>query len=302
MENKKQYPKVTTQQRFNEIVKNFVEQLENGVEPWKKSWSSKQLPKNFISDNHYNGINILTLMDTDFKDNRFLTFNQVKQLGGSINKGKKSKPIFFLKPNEKEVVDEDGNKTTEKYFIMQSYQVFNIEQTSGINYEKTYPKNKNEVIQSAQEFIDNINIPVYPGEPAYSVDYDSIFMPNINEFKDSFNYYSTYFHELSHATGHSSRMNRPMNAKFGSKEYAQEELIAELSSSFLCGEFGVDMKTTQHSQYLNHWIEVLKEKPMTLFSAASAAGKAATYLKNVHETKQEIKNQNNHKSFSPKPR
>ncbi|WP_108062233.1 ArdC family protein [Poseidonibacter lekithochrous] len=299
-QNKKQYP--TTQDKFNKIVENFISELENGVEPWKKSWSSKQLPKNFISDNNYNGINILTLMDTDFKDNRFLTFNQIKQLGGSINKGEKSKPIFFLKSVEKETVDEEGNKTTEKYFIMQSYQVFNIEQTSSIKYEKTYLKSKNYAIELAQEFIDNMNIPVYAGEPSYSIEYDSIFMPTINEFKDSYNYYSTYFHELSHSTGHSSRMNRPMDTRFGSKEYAKEELIAELSSSFLCGEFGVDMKTTQHSQYLNSWIETLKEKPMVLFQVASAAAKSANYLKNIHETKQEIKDQNNHKNFSPKPR
>jgi len=285
MENKKQYP--TTKDKFNNIVATFINDLESGVEPWKKSWSEKGLPKNFLSDNHYNGINLLTLMSSEFKDNRYLTFNQVKQLGGTIKKGEKSKPIFFLKPMEKESLDDSGEKVIEKYFIMQSYQVFNIEQTNDIKYEKTFNKNKNEVIENIEEFIDSIEIPIYSGSPAYSVDNDCIFMPNINDFNDSSNYYSTYFHELSHSTGHPSRLNRNMDGRFGSKEYAYEELIAELSSSFLCGEFGLDMKTTQHKEYLNSWINVLKEKPMILFQVASSASKSVKYLKENYEFKRE---------------
>jgi len=287
MENKKQYP--TTKDKFNEIVITFINDLENGVEPWKKSWSEKGLPKNFLSNNHYNGINLLTLISSEFKDNRYLTFNQVKQLGGTIKKGEKSKPIFFLKPIEKERVDDDGQKTIEKYFIMQSYQVFNIEQTNDINYEKTYDRNKNEVIENVQEFINSIDIPTYIGSPAYSVDNDCIFMPNINDFNDSTNYYSTYFHELSHSTGHPSRLNRDLTGRFGTKEYAYEELIAELSSSFLCGEFGVDMQTTKHKEYLNSWINVLKEKPIILFQVASAASKSVRFLKENFEKKMEMK-------------
>ncbi|MEA3354823.1 MAG: zincin-like metallopeptidase domain-containing protein [Campylobacterota bacterium] len=300
MENKQNYP--TTKEKYQEMVNQFVSQLEQGTAPWTKSWMSGGLPKNFASGNQYNGMNILTLMNQGFNDNRFLTFNQVKKLGGSVKKGEKSAPIFFMKPIEKETVDDGGEKHIEKYFVMQSYQVFNIEQTDGIEYDKHINPKKNEVLSEAQEFIDTVkeDIPEFAGSPAYSVTDDCIFMPDINRFEDSFNYYSTYFHELSHATGHPKRLNREDKqlSKFGDPKYAYEELIAELSSSFLCSDLKVPMDTTRHTEYLSSWVTALKEKPNILFSAASQASKSTNFLKEMVQTKKQEKT----KTFSPKLR
>lgn len=298
MENKQNYPKVTTKQRYQGLVEKFIKQLEEGTPPWTKSWIEGGLPKNYATNNQYSGINTLTLMNSGFDDNRFLTFNQIKQLGGSVNKGAKSAPIFFMKPIEKEVKNENGEKGIEKYFVMQSYQVFNITQTTGIDFKKDYVPNKNEVIESAQEFIDSIDIEKFNGSPAYSVSDDTIFMPPMDKFSDSMNYYSTYLHELSHSTGHPERLNRDLDSRYGDSKYAFEELVAELSSAFLCTELGVSMNTTRHSEYLSSWVNALKEKPNILLSASNAATKSANFLKEMVNTKKQERT----KTFSPKMR
>ncbi|MFD6508704.1 zincin-like metallopeptidase domain-containing protein [Bacillus sp. NPDC060175] len=51
--------------------------------------------------------------------------------------------------------------------------------------------------------------------------------------------YSTLFHEFIHSTGHSSRLKRDgitsATVNFGSEEYSEEELVAEIGASMLTG-------------------------------------------------------------------
>lgn len=283
--------KITPRDKYNKVVEDFIEKLENNdTEPWTKSWSlSSTLPRNFETGNSYQGMNILTLLDRNFTDSRFLTFNQVKKLNGSIIKGEKSSPIFFMKPVEKQVENENGEIETEKYFLMQSYNVFNITQTQGIEYEpEVIAVNMN---KNVQDFIDSFNIELYRGEPAYSPQNDCIFMPHSHDFDNSDEFYSTYFHELTHATGHPSRLNREMKGSFGDERYAMEELIAELGSVFLSLENGIKPNSKKQASYLKSWINALKEKPQILYSAASHATKSTNYLLDTYKIKKELKTQ-----------
>ena len=283
MENKTNTPKVTAREKYNKIVEDFIVKLENNdTEPWTKSWNiTSGIPMNFESGNKYNGMNILTLLDKGYKDSRWLTFHQIKKLEGSVKKGEKSTPIFFMKPLEKEVLDkETGEVKLEKYFMMQSYNVFNIEQTENIEYQTQEVNNK---IDDIQKFIDTIAIPEFRGEPAYSVKDDCIFMPHSHEFISSDEFYSTYFHELTHATGHSSRQDRfEKNTKFGDEKYAFEELIAELGSAFLSMEHGIKPSSKKQASYLKSWITALKERPQILYSASSYATKSTNYLNDMY--------------------
>jgi antirestriction protein ArdC len=96
-------------------------------------------------------------------------------------------------------------------------------------------------------------------------------------FFDSINWYRTILHELCHATGHESRLGRNLKNAFGSKDYAREELVAELGSAFLCAALGI-VPTVRHADYLGAWLEVLQEDNRAIFRAASAASKAADWL------------------------
>ena len=290
MENKTNTPntKITARDKYNKVVESFITKLENNdIEPWTKS-CSMNLPKNFETGNQYQGMNILTLLDRGFSDSRFLTFNQIKKLGGSVNKGEISSPIFFMKPIEKEIVNEEGEPEKQSYFLMQSYNVFNIEQTSGIKYEK---ETSNSILenQSIEDFIDNLKIETYRGEPAYSPRDDCIFMPHSHEFEDYNEFYSTYFHEIGHWTGHNSRLDRfEKHTTFGDERYAFEELIAELSSAFTSIEMGIKPNSKKQTAYLKSWITALKEKPNILYSAASHASKATNYLIETANLKKEL--------------
>jgi antirestriction protein ArdC len=285
--------KITPREKYNQVVENFISKLENNdIEPWTKSWNmSSALPKNFETGNRYQGMNILTLMERGFSDSRFLTFNQIKKLKGSVKQGEKSSPIFFMKPIEQqERNQENGEIETKKYFMMKSYNVFNIEQTEGISYEPEVPQNNNNTIPAIKSFIENIGIEEYRGAPAYSPKDDCIFMPELGMFENESEFYATYFHELTHATGHEKRLDRfEKNTTYGNENYAYEELIAELGSAFLSLEHGIAPNSKKQAAYLKSWITALKEKPQILYSAASKATQSTTYLLDTHEMQNNLK-------------
>ena len=132
--------------------------------------------------------------------------------------------------------------------------VFNIEQTENIKYDKEIVGDKNK-IQSLSNYIKNIGIDEFRGEPAYSPNDDCIFMPDSSEFVNADEYYSTYFHELTHASGSKNRLDRfEKHTVYGDERYAFEELIAELGSAFLSKEHGLQPNSKKQSAYLKHWI------------------------------------------------
>ncbi len=290
MENKKNTPKKTARDKYNKIVEDFILKLENNdTEPWTKSWSmSSSLPKNFETENTYRGMNILTLLDQGFNDSRWLTFNQIKKLGGNVKKGSKSTPIFFMKPIDNTKLNETtGEEEGNRYFLMQTYNVFNMEQTENFKYEpevKSSAKNN-----SISDYINTLGIDEFRGSPAYSAEHDVVFMPQVDEFESENEYYSTYFHELTHASGHKNRLDRfEKHTVFGDESYAFEELIAELGSAFLSMEHGIAPNSNKQADYLSSWVSALKKQPQILYSAASQATRAVNCLNDIVATKKAI--------------
>lgn len=276
----------TAKDNYNQLVEEFISKLEHGVKPWEQSWNLKSgLPKSALTGGEYSGINLLSLMNSKFKSNKWITPNQIQKLGGSIKEEEleNSRDIFFIKNISKaiEEIDEDTGeieKKEEKYTVLKNYKVYNTDQVSGINFEEEVVQSKNEKIEEVEKFIANTKAQIYRGSPAYSPSDDAIFMPDINDFNDKENYYSTLFHELSHWSGHESRLNRKKATKKYDAVYGYEELIAELSSAFLCAKHKISMKNTQHSEYMDHWIKMLAENPYILFSVATHSSKSANYL------------------------
>lgn len=305
-------------EKYTELVNCFIADLEKGTEPWRKSWNLEQgLPQSATTGGNYSGINLISLMsENKFKSNKWITAKQVSSLNGNIKEDEleNSKDIFFLK-NMTKLVEKEDKSTGEKkeveetYKILRSYQVYNTEQVEDINFQQEEQKPKNEKIKEIEEFIKSFNLVMYRGNPSYSAKDDCLFMPDISEFKDSENYYSTLFHELSHWSGNAKRLNRAKHISKYDDIYAMEELIAELSSAFLCANKGISMETTQHSSYLENWgniiVENLREHPYILFSASSHASKATNYLeklslKNIEQEQGKSKSKSKNKFNTPK--
>ncbi|MGL4285021.1 MAG: zincin-like metallopeptidase domain-containing protein, partial [Phreatobacter sp.] len=111
--------------------------------------------------------------------------------------------------------------------------------------------------------------------------HDYVQVPPQPAFFEQINYYRTCLHELTHATGHASRLARNLTTGFGTKDYAREELVAEMGSAFLCAALGI-VPTVRHADYLGSWLDVLREDNRAIFRAASAATKAADWLLAKH--------------------
>ena len=291
-------------EKYLSVVNDFIDKLENNdQEAWHKSWKLKAgLPRNFTTEREYQGINILTLLSGEFEDSRFLTFKQIKALGGTVKAGSKSTPIFFNQVAEKEIVNEEtGEMEMKSYWVFKQYNVFNITQTDGIEYEKEKPKPR-ATHKELQDFIDANGAKIAYGEPSYSPSTDTIKMPAVEDFESEEHFFSTMAHEYSHWTGHESRLNRlSKNARFGDDEYAIEELVAELSALFITMEFGTE-KTTKNQalSYLAGWIKILKSNPKILMTVCSQASQATNYLMSEYHYKTKIRDNSEFKEVQPK--
>ncbi len=278
----------TSNRNVYEIVtEQIIRQLEQGVAPWHKPWRT-EAPCNLVSGKAYRGINPFLLASQGYGSRYWLTFNQANKLGGHIRKGEKSSIVTFWHVGEEKTVrDADGNTRKSKPFLLRYYRVFNIEQTEGIA-DKLGLGNATPRVASIEQCEAIVN--GMPNPPAiqqdarawYRPSTDTVGMPSKPLFNSSEEYYSTLFHEITHSTGHASRVGREgieqLNT-FGSESYSKEELIAEMGAAMLCGLTGLAPQTLENSAaYLQSWLGVLKSDSRMVVKAASAAQKAVDYI------------------------
>lgn len=265
---------------YQETTDRIVTALEAGKAPWLRPWrdsktGSAMEPYNAVSGRPYNGINLLILGTMPYAECGWLTFKQAKDLGGNVRKGETGTQIVFWKFDHK---DEETGKVIP---LARAYTVFNIAQCENLDETKikrpapAIPGQTNINILAA-----NIGAVVQHGgsKAFFSPSRNVVVMPDSEAFKSKEHYASTLAHELTHWTGHESRLNREFGKRFGDKAYAFEELVAEIGSAFLCARLGVPMEGLQHSDYLASWLEVLKADKRAIFTAASKAKQAALFL------------------------
>jgi len=111
---------------------------------------------------------------------------------------------------------------------------------------------------------------------------DYITLPPAAAFKSMESYYATTLHELGHWSGHETRLKRELPIRFGAESYAAKELVAELTSAFLCAELGIHGEL-RHAGYLDHWLTLLRSDPKAIFTASSKASQAAHYLRSFSQ-------------------
>ena len=287
------------------VTNQIIEQLEK-VDPndYKKPWFNVGFsPFNAISKKPYQGINNLTLgMNPEFTS-AFASFKQWTSKGCKIRPKSKSSTAVFWKISDYE--DEETGKT-KKSFLLRYYPVFNSTQVEGdfarqIETERTEQLKNHDSIHCAdtvvKNYLDREQIPIKPSDVACYVqskgsDIERIEMPLIGQFQEATQYYSVFFHEMGHSTGNKKRLDRDMSGGFGSQKYAQEELVAELSSAFLSSAIGMEQSPRpDHAAYIKSWLTALKNDPKFIFSAASKAQKAADFILGVNQDIQTKQNE-----------
>ncbi len=283
-----------TKKSYRQITDTLVALLKEGVVAWHKPWSVPGgEPQNLISRKPYRGINPFLLNLTPYASPFWLTFNQARKLGAMVRKGEKASPIWFWKfwtpgkksrrPAETDTRDDEGIP------ILRRYCVFNVEQIDGLDGRvPELPGDERtewQRIEAAEAIVEAM--PQRPtiehaGRAAvYYPTTDLVRMPERDRFESGETYFSTIYHELTHATGHPSRLDRNGCglARFGSPTYSREELVAEMGAAFLSGQAGIEHATLDASaSYLNHWIAKLKGDPTLAVRAAGAAQKAADFI------------------------
>jgi antirestriction protein ArdC len=269
------------------VTDKIIKQLESGVAPWRRPWRT-ELPVNLISQKAYRGINIFLLGSQGYGSQYWLTYNQAAKIGGNVKRGEKSSLVTFWNIGEEKTRRmSDGTEKTSKPILLRYYSVFNLEQTEGIAEKLGLSSTAHIADIDACERI----VAEMPNAPAreqsdrawYRPSTDSVGMPAKSSFVGSEEYYSTLFHELTHSTGHRSRVGREgietLNT-FGSESYSKEELVAEMGAAMLCGVSGILPATLENSAaYLKTWIARLKSDCKLIVQAASAAQKAADYIR-----------------------
>jgi antirestriction protein ArdC len=277
---------------YQVVTDRIIALLEKGVVPWQKTWNaSGGQPRNLVTQREYKGINTFLLNVLGYKSPFWLTFNQAKQLGGFIKAGEKASPVIFWKWLEVEDIAQPG--ATKHIPFLRYYSVFNLNQCEGINPKLTIVEEEQATLNPIEEAESIVSrMPLLPiiahggNRACYSPVLDTVQMPEMNSFKSSENYYSVLFHELIHATGHVSRLNRKGAtgtdgewSSFGSQSYAREELVAEMGAAFLCAEAGiVDCTMENSAAYIKSWLERLKNDNRLVVIAGAQAQKSADFV------------------------
>jgi len=285
-----------TRDLHQEITDIVIKQLEELGSDWVKPWSAVGSPINANSKNYYNGINVILLglasYQKNYTSNVWATFKQWKDKGGNVKKGEHGTTGVFYKILNIKEKNKLGNDVEKHIPLLKHFNLFNAEQVEGVDVSaiETQKLTENEIIESAQSVVDatHANIKEFGGRACFIPSKDEIHIPVINAFVSSEDYYSTLFHELTHWSGHESRINRDLKNRFGSESYAAEELIAELGAAIFCGHTGVSATPREdHAKYLNNWLKILRNDKKAIFTAASKAQKAVDFILNLDKQLEE---------------
>lgn len=274
------------------ITAEIIQRLEAGTKPWVQPWRGVPVSRPLRAcGTPYRGMNVFWLWmvaeTSGFASPYWMTYAQAFKLGGQVRKGSKSSLAIFYKSYAKEVKAPGGGAPEEETRrVLKAYAVFNADQIDGLP-EHYHPVAVQEVVEPAgrETGLDTFfaAIPAqlrHQGQQAfYESDADRITMPAASLFTGFDHYYATLAHELSHWTGHVSRLDRNLKNRFGSAAYAAEELVAELSSAILGAELGLPVShLDSHASYIGHWLKLLRRDDRAILTAAARAEEASAFL------------------------
>ncbi len=280
---------------YDEITTRIVAELEAGrlprVQPWGTAGVSAPLamPKNASTGRAYSGVNVLILWGAvvarGFSCQSWLTFRQALALGGNVRKGERGTTVVyadrFIPDDERRRARETGDDAQAIPFLKR-FTVFSTDQCEGLPEDLAtapLPVPESLILPEVETLIRASGADVRLGgdKAFYAPGLDYIQVPRPEAYFEPINWHRTALHELSHWSGAPHRLGRDLSGGFGSKLYAKEELVAEISAAFLCATLGIT-PTVRHSDYIASWLDVLREDNRAIVRAASAASKATDYL------------------------
>ena len=269
---------------YAEVTSRIIAQLDQGIIPWHKPWIRNSNAISHVSGKPYSLLNQMILG----KPGEYITFKQCTAEGGKVRKGEKSSMVVFWKFIEQE--DEETHEKKQVPFL-RYYNVFHIDQCEGIKAKHTKAlqhtaKPDDSADQIISEYIQRSGVTLrhQEGDRAfYQPSTDSVTLLLLSQFESTAEYYSTAFHELTHSTGHSSRLDRlSKTAFFGSEAYSKEELIAEIGAAALVGHCGIETPSSfrNSTAYIQNWLKVLQNDKRFIVSASGKAEKAVSLILN----------------------
>jgi len=280
---------------YQEITDKIIAELEAGRVPWVQPWGTAaakaplDMPKNAATQRRYSGINVLILwgavIERGFAGQSWLTFRQALGLGGNVRKGEKGTTVVyadrFTPDEERRRAERDGD---EPYVIpfLKRFTVFNTDQCENLPEELATapePVPQGLILPQAEALIaaTGADFRIGGDRAFYNVLHDFVQVPRPEAFFEPINFHRTAIHEVAHWAGAAHRLGRDLSGAFGSALYAKEELVAEMSSAFVCASLGIK-PTVRHADYIGSWLEVLRGDDRAIVRAASAASKTADYL------------------------
>jgi antirestriction protein ArdC len=280
---------------YDDITNKIIAELENGRFPWVQPWGAPSakaqlaLPKNASTNRAYSGINVLILwgevIEKGYSGQSWLTFRQALALGGHVRKGERGTTVVyadrFIPDEAKRRAAQSGGEARAIPFLKR-FAVFNTDQIDDLPDEiaTAAPPPLPGAIEPRVEALikaTGIDFRIGGNRAFYMPSQDYVQVPPPPAFFEPKNWHRTALHELGHASGHSSRLDRDLSGSFGSRKYAFEELVAEMNAAFCCASLGIT-PTVRHADYLASWLEVLRDDNRAIVRAASLASKAADYL------------------------
>lgn len=282
---------------FEQVTNKIVEEMEKGRIPWQQPWKGGMQAISHSTGKAYSFLNQMLL---GFKGGEWLTLSQCKREGGSVKKGEHASTVVFWQMSwlkNMTVEEADGTERTVKVMVnshpvLKAYNVFHISQCEGIKphyeVEPDTPSNNLDPIGVAEDVIeryfDREACKLFVEESAgafYRPSDDTVHVPQLSQYAITEEYYSTLFHEMTHSTGHTSRLDRlTKTAAFGSQTYSREELVAEMGSAFMLAKLGVDCEKAFKNSvaYLQGWLSALKNDKKMIVVAAGKAEAAVEYI------------------------
>jgi antirestriction protein ArdC len=263
-------------------------------------------PINPTTGKGYSAMNQIILAMKGHDDPRWMSADAASFNGYLVKKGSTGTLIEFPKTNDIQAIrTPDGEKV----------KVDGVTQTKTVEFEKpqqgkAFLFNGSQIkdlppleeflakqeqgqtltpVQKAEKIIEDSKAVIIHGgkEAYYDKQRDAIFLPEKEEFESEVKYYQAAIHQLAHWTGHESRQNRPMEAKFGSLEYSREEMRAAVASMLIGGEIKLGHQFGPHAAYSNNFQKILRDEPFEITKVARDAQKIASQLLGIEQKREQ---------------
>lgn len=280
---------------YRMVTDTVMAALERGTVPWKQQWTARGwLPTSMSTGKPYRGVNVFLLnmiaASRGYSSPFWGTFKKITELGGQVRKGEKSTTVIFWK--RLLVKDDTAPDGVKVIYMLRYYRVFNACQADGLP-DKFFPQpGDGAAVAHVAEYDAAIAAYLANGGPklqkiagnvaAYSSpELDIVTLPLDSQFPTPAQRYEATGHELTHSTGHPDRLNRPGVVAFdhfGSGQYAQEELVAQMGAAMLNAVFGLDVAHENSAAYIANWLQALRNDHKLVIKAAGEAQKAADLI------------------------